>query len=73
MIYKSSNVEILDHVLNNTNPKVEVAEPILYQVLRNWISNTYEQKALRNPVKYARWLTVREACEDILQGWCMRL
>src|ERR1700758_3793990 len=41
--------------------------------LQEWLRNTYQIKAERNTEKYARWITIRNTCSLLLDGWCLRL
>jgi len=45
----------------------------VFAKLQDWLRNTYQLKAERNTEKYARWITVRNTCTLLLDGWCLRL
>jgi hypothetical protein len=45
----------------------------VFDIIWQWLKNTYASKAMKHPEKYERWNTIRAACKEMLMAWCVRL
>ena len=48
-------------------------QAFVFDILFEWLNNTYAEKVQRNPDRYNRWITLRDTSKQMLQVWGYRL
>lgn len=63
----------MQHVFDSTTPFFGVEHPPIFSIIWKWIKNTYAAKAERKPENYVRWHKLRNASQELVIAWMLRL